>query len=190
MVAGGVKVRYFVLGLLNEQAMSGYDIKCFLESLSWLIGSPSYGSIYPTLRSLLQDERVSVEVISRPDRPPRKLYSLTEKGRQELGDWLEEPTGTHLSMKAFLMRLILADNLSPASLTAQLQGRQELVADQTRMLQETASTLQDDSHPVQRLALDYGIAMAEAELDWLSRALSPDTPETGVTVAGGRSRGV
>ena len=29
--------------------MSGYDIKRLLKSLNWLVGSPSFGTLYPTL---------------------------------------------------------------------------------------------------------------------------------------------
>ena len=31
-----VRSRYFILGLLARQSMSGYDIKRFFKSLSWL----------------------------------------------------------------------------------------------------------------------------------------------------------
>jgi DNA-binding PadR family transcriptional regulator len=50
-----------ILGLLAQQPMSGYDIKRFLKSLSWLIDSPSFGSIYPTLRALREDDLVTME---------------------------------------------------------------------------------------------------------------------------------
>jgi DNA-binding PadR family transcriptional regulator len=56
MAAGTVSLRYFVLGLLAQEPMSGYDIKRFLKGLNWLIGSPSDGSLYPNLRALLQEE--------------------------------------------------------------------------------------------------------------------------------------
>ena len=48
-MSGTVKTRHLVLGLLARQPMSGYDIKRFFKSLSWLIGSPSFGSRYPAL---------------------------------------------------------------------------------------------------------------------------------------------
>jgi PadR family transcriptional regulator, regulatory protein AphA len=172
MVAGAIKVRHFILGLLNQQAMSGYDIKCFLESLSWLIGSPSYGTIYPTLKSLLRDGRVSVEIVSRPDRPPRKTYSLTEKGRQELDQWLNQPAVSIPSLKAFVMRLILAIDLPHDHLMMQIEQRRDMVAEQIRSLRETASAYGGNgAGPEQRLALDYGMAIAAAELAWLDGVL-------------------
>ena len=55
MASGAVSLRFFVLGLLAQQSMSGYDIQRFLKSLSWLIGSPSPGSLYPILRALREE---------------------------------------------------------------------------------------------------------------------------------------
>jgi DNA-binding PadR family transcriptional regulator len=43
----------FVLGLLAQQPMSGYDIKRLLKSLGWLVDSPGFGGLYPALRALL-----------------------------------------------------------------------------------------------------------------------------------------
>jgi DNA-binding PadR family transcriptional regulator len=111
-MANAVSIRHFILGLLNRQPMSGYDIRRFLKSLSWLIDSPSFGSLYPALYALLEDGLVTVEVVSRRDKPPRKIYSITEASRQAMREWVERPVAPDVSLKAFLMRLILASNLS------------------------------------------------------------------------------
>jgi DNA-binding PadR family transcriptional regulator len=55
MVAGSLSFRYFVLELLAQQPMSGYDIKRLLAHLSWLIGGASFGNIYPALHALLEN---------------------------------------------------------------------------------------------------------------------------------------
>jgi DNA-binding PadR family transcriptional regulator len=82
--------------------MSGYDIRQTMKRLGWLIGSPSFGAIYPALHALLENERVTVEVVSRPDRPPRKLYSITETGRQALGEWIATSDSSHESLRLFI----------------------------------------------------------------------------------------
>ena len=112
MAAGTVSLRYFILGLLAQQPMSGYDIRRFMKSLSWLIGSPSSGSLYPILRALLEEDLVTVETIPGLDRPPRKIYTITEAGRQELQVWVEQPAVSKAPLKAFVMRLLLAGSFS------------------------------------------------------------------------------
>ena len=171
-MASTVSIRHFILGLLNRQPMSGYDIKSFLKSLSWLIDSPSFGSLYPALHALLENGLVTVEVVSRQDKPPRKIYSITESGRQVLQEWLGQPIGSGVSLKAFLMRLVLASNLSQAGLVAYLEQRRTQVAAHQLDLEQTAGVMDEGMDLGERLVLEYGLAMAAAELDWLDSTLA------------------
>jgi PadR family transcriptional regulator AphA len=171
-VASAVSIRHFILGLLTRQPMSGYDIKRFLKSLSWLIDSPSFGSLYPALHALLEDGLVTVEILSRQDKPPRKIYSITERGGQALQEWMDRPAAPEVSLKAFVMRLILASNLSHAGLIAHLEQRHSQVAAHQLALEQTAQATDDDMDLGERLALGYGLAVAAAELAWLHRTLA------------------
>jgi len=174
MPAGVVSLDYFILGLLAQQPMSGYDIKRFLKGLNWLIGSPSGGSLYPILRTLLEKDLVTVEVVPGVDRPPRKIYSITESGRQALQVWVEEPVATNAPLKAFAMRLLIADSYSHASLLAYLQLRQsQVTAHHTALTERAGSQHPDEGASLgKQLALSYGLAVAQAELDWLEGTLA------------------
>jgi PadR family transcriptional regulator AphA len=169
-MASAVSIRHFILGLLTRQPMSGYDIKRFLKSLSWLIDSPSFGSLYPALHALLEDGLVTVEVAPRQNKPPRKIYTITETGRQVLREWADQPVASGASLKAFLMRLILASNLSHDGLITHLQQRHAQVIAHQLALERTAEAM-DESVDLDRLALDYGLVVATAELAWLDRTL-------------------
>jgi PadR family transcriptional regulator AphA len=171
-MASTVNTRHFILGLLARQPMSGYDIKRFLKSLSWLIDSPSFGSLYPALHALLEDGLATVEVIPRHDKPPRKIYTITKTGKQALREWMDEPIASGVSLKAFLMRLILASNLSHNGLITHLQQRHAQVASHQLALEQTTQSMEETLDLGDRLALDYGLAIASAELAWLDRALA------------------
>ena len=171
-MASTVSIRHFILGLLNRQPMSGYDIKRFLKGLSWLIDSPSFGSLYPALHALLEDGLVTVEVVSRQDKPPRKIYSITKAGSQVLREWMDRPLASGVSLKAFLMRLILAGNLSHDGLVAHLEQRRTQVAAHHTTLDQTAKMMDESMDLGERLALDYGLAVATAELAWLDGMLA------------------
>lgn len=171
MAAGTVSLRYFILGLLAQQSMSGYDIRRFLKSLSWLIGSPSSGSLYPILRALPEEGLATVETIPGLDRPPRKIYTITEAGRQVSQAWVDQPAVSNTPLKAFLMRLLLADNFPPARLMAHLQQRRAQVAAHHDALQQAVDMVQEEDELGQFLAMDYGLAMATAELLWLDHTM-------------------
>ncbi len=172
MAAGTVSLRYFILGLLTQQPMSGYDIKRFLKGLSWLIGNPSGGSLYPVLRALRQEDLVIVETVPGLDRPPKKIYNITEAGHRALQDWTEQPTAANATLRAFVMRLLLADSHSRARLSAHLQQRRAQVATHHSALVGGLETPGARLNQGQQLALDYGLALATAELAWLDTALT------------------
>jgi DNA-binding PadR family transcriptional regulator len=171
MAAGTVSLRYFVLGLLTQQPMSGYDMKRFLKGLSWLIGNPGGGSIYPVLRALWQEDLVTVEVVPGLDRPPRKIYSISEAGHQALQAWIEQPVVANAPLKDFVMRLLLADSYSPVRLSAHLRQRRALVAAHQATLVGALGAPDSRLNHGQQLALDYGLALAKAELAWLDASL-------------------
>jgi PadR family transcriptional regulator AphA len=163
-------IRHLILGLLAPQSMSGYDIKCLLKSWSWLVDSPSFGSLYPTLHALQDDGLVTVERVPGQGKPARKVYTITEAGRQALREWVDQPVAQDTSLKTFIMRLILAGNFSHTGLIAYLQQRRSQVAVHRATLEQIAGTL-DETDLGQRLASDYGLALASAELVWLDSAL-------------------
>ncbi|UUL75203.1 PadR family transcriptional regulator [Pseudarthrobacter sp. Fe7] len=76
--AGKGEVRAAVLALLAEQPMHGYQIIREIEERSAGSWKPSAGSVYPTLQLLADEGSISAE-----ESNGRKIYSLTEAGREE-----------------------------------------------------------------------------------------------------------
>ena len=166
-----VSIRHLILGLLTQQPMSGYDVKRFLKSLSWLVDSPSFGSIYPILRSLREDGLVTMEEISRQGKSPRKIYSITETGSQVLREWVDQSVTSNTSLKTFVTRLILADSFSHTGLITHLQQRRSQVIACYTALKQIAEAADGTMDSGQRLTFDYGLALATAELAWLDDIL-------------------
>ena len=77
--AGRGEVRSAVLALLAERPKHGYQIIREIEERSGGTWKPSAGSVYPTLQ-LLADEGI----IRAEESNGRKIYSLTEAGREEV----------------------------------------------------------------------------------------------------------
>jgi PadR family transcriptional regulator AphA len=169
-MARAVSIRHLILGLLAQQAMSGYDIKRLLESLSWLMDSPSFGSIYPILRSLREDGLVTMEVFCQ-GKSPRKIYTTTQTGRRALREWVDQSVPSGTSLKTFVMRLILAGSFSHTELITHLQQRHSEVMACYTTLKQLAEAEYGTMDSGQRLTFDYGLALATAELAWLDNAL-------------------
>ncbi|MEF2978022.1 PadR family transcriptional regulator [Subtercola sp. YIM 133946] len=76
---GRGEVRAAVLALLAEQPMHGYQIIHEIEERSGGSWKPSAGSVYPTLQLLADEGLISAEEAN-----GRKIYALTEAGREEV----------------------------------------------------------------------------------------------------------
>ena len=135
-----------------------------LKSLAWLIGEPSFGSLYTALNVLEKDGLVTMEAEARQNKRFRKMYSTTQAGRQTLEEWINQPAGPNASLKAFVMRLILADNLSQTGLITQLYQRRAQIAAHRAALEKNTRLMDDRANSAQRLVLKYGLALANADL--------------------------
>jgi len=172
MVTSGLNFRVFILGLLTNRSMSGYDIRRFLRSLGWLLGNPSFGTIYPALHALLEDELVTVEVVPHPTRPARKIYTITQAGQQMLDAWIEQPANNHVGLRAFLMHLILTGNGHSDRLPGYLEQRKEAVLAHRASLAQATDALGNRVSAGEQVAIDFGLAIAEAELAWIDSHLA------------------
>lgn len=89
--AGTIKMalsRFFVLRTLSEGPAHGYEIARDVERITNGCCSPSEGALYPTLREFELGGYVTSEseVVSGRE---RKVYTLTERGREALRVGLE-----------------------------------------------------------------------------------------------------
>ncbi|MDG6938192.1 MAG: PadR family transcriptional regulator [Nitrososphaerota archaeon] len=87
VVPRGMKVgtvSLWLLLLLSERPMYGYEIIRELEKRFSGFWKPKTGTIYPALEKLEQNSLVTSRIEFMEEVPDRKHYALTEKGRAEL----------------------------------------------------------------------------------------------------------
>jgi DNA-binding PadR family transcriptional regulator len=97
-------VRTICLGLLTRGEASGYEIKKQFEDFRQF-GEASFGSIYPALGRLSDEGLVEVREEPQEGRPDRKVYSITQTGRETFVSALMSPLqdDRHRSPFAFAM---------------------------------------------------------------------------------------
>ena len=88
--------------MLTDGPASGYDLKKCFESSFGHFFPAGYGSIYPALATLARSGLVEFEEIPQEGKPDRKVYSITEMGRQELQKGLSNPEPSHKIRSEFL----------------------------------------------------------------------------------------
>jgi len=83
-------LRFFVLQLLKEEQMSGYDLMKEIERRTFGAWRPTSGSIYPTLSDLESRgyiEEVKAKKNKRGLERGRRTYKVTVKGEERLAKW-------------------------------------------------------------------------------------------------------
>ncbi|MFF4196180.1 helix-turn-helix transcriptional regulator [Nonomuraea sp. NPDC001831] len=84
-VFGHGRLRLYLLKLLEESPRHGYEVIRLLQDRFLGVYSPSPGTIYPRLARLEEEGLVTHEVIE-----GKKVFSITDKGREELNTRLDE----------------------------------------------------------------------------------------------------
>lgn len=104
-----MSLKYSILGLLHYRDLHGYRIKEVIEQNFGHMWSINYGQIYPNLKKMLEEGLIDVEEENRigGKGPPRKLYSITDKGKEIFAQWLaSSPEREMLLRDPFLMRFV------------------------------------------------------------------------------------
>jgi DNA-binding PadR family transcriptional regulator len=84
-VFGHGRLRLYLLKLLEESPRHGYEVIRLLQDRFLGVYSPSPGTIYPRLARLESEGLVTHEVVK-----GKKVYQLTDKGREELERRMDE----------------------------------------------------------------------------------------------------
>ncbi len=121
-----------ILALLLDNPCSGYDLaKDFDQSVNFL-WKATHQQIYRELGKLEEQDWVRAEVIAQTGKPDRKLYHMTETGKQHLAEWLLQPCEVMPIKEDLLVKLWAAQLISVADLTERTASIATLVEEVQR----------------------------------------------------------
>ena len=159
-----------ILGFLRFRPRSGYDIKQSVEVSTRFFWGASYGQIYPELQRLERAGLVEVEQVAERR---RKVYRLTAAGEQALVEWLRGDEGDLFQYRdEGMLRLFFSDFVDGESALENVRRmrawRDEVLAFLRAEIQPHAQEDAEESLPFPLRALQLGLAMLEAQRDWLA----------------------
>ncbi|WP_199562587.1 PadR family transcriptional regulator [Pelagibacterium lacus] len=164
-----MNVRTLCLSILHSREASGYEIRklCTEGNGSYFVEA-SFGSIYPALAKLEEEELVTSRVEHQPGKPSKKIYAITEAGRIAFIDALHEPLGEDVFRSPFLLFALFA-NLVDADLVeervkARIAELDVQIAELRRMqaeLDDPHCQTEHDSPANGAWVLRYGLACLE-----------------------------
>lgn len=125
-----MSLEHAILGFLTYRPMSGYDLKKIFDTSVRHFWPADQAQIYRTLNWLSEKGWADVEVVEQEDRPDRKVYHITEAGREELRQWLTTPLPMAQSRSAPMIQVFFAGQLPDEEVIAMF----ERAAEHMRML--------------------------------------------------------
>lgn len=170
-----MSLQHAILGFLHHRARTGYDLKRLFDSTVRHFWPADQSQIYRTLGRLEEQGLARMEVVPQQDRPDRKLYHITDAGREALRRWLTRPLPPAETREATLIQLFFAGAVDDQDVLEQLArylegARAGLIRYESIEIGDilAEADLGDERDAFyQSLTLDHGIAMMRAEVAWL-----------------------
>ena len=190
-----------ILGLLKTEPLHGYELKKRLADDLGMVGAVSFGSLYPALRRLeksgaitaadadasagasvripatgsLAGEAAAAKRRHRPvaSRRIRKAYRLTPRGEQLFDELLTaDATSGADDERAFALRLLFAQHLTPAARQRLLERRRNELVDRL------AAARRADGPAFDRYArslAEHRVHSVELDLAWVEELIRAET---------------
>ena len=154
------------LALLADGPAHGYELRsAYQERCGALLPPMNAGQVYNTLGRLESSGLVAGEEVPQQGRPDRRVYRITDAGRDELKAWVARPVGATRFGDEFFFKLAFA-GLGGLADPATLIDERE--ADCLQSLRDTDAVARsgDPGSPAALLAERAAVHL-EAELRWL-----------------------
>lgn len=126
-------LQYALLGLLSYHDQTGYDLKKLFDDSIRNFWHASISQIYRELNTLEHKGYVTSEILPQADRPDKRVYSITEKGRAAFSDWIANFPEKLSKEKRdeFSLRLFFGSSIGPDEVLRQFE---RLIAEKQREL--------------------------------------------------------
>ncbi|EGW39109.1 PadR family transcriptional regulator [Desulfosporosinus sp. OT] len=166
-------LKYIILGLLEKQDLTGYDIKKVFEEEIGEFWKSKHSQIYPELKKLEEQRliRFKTEVVG--TKLEKKYYTITEDGQAELMEWISSPTPEILATKnEFILKVYFIrdkkDKNIPKMFKEQIVLHQDKLEHlKLRMQIVFPSQKEKELNYGHYLILDHAIRREEGYLLWL-----------------------
>ena len=161
-----MNINTLILAILNFREASGYEIKKLSTDgqFSHFVDI-SFGSIYPALSRMEKDGLVTCRSEHQQGKPDRKVYSITDSGRNEFVHSLMQTPAPDKFKSEFLLLAMNAGLTTRHTLEKAIEERIGFLQEKLNMLGEL---LEDCEDPGTRWVANYGRHCMNCDLTYLN----------------------
>lgn len=168
------KMDVVILGLLRHEELSGYEIKKRMDTTLHYFWGASYGSIYPTLRHLVE-QGLATKRVEEESKRNKILYAITSKGRIVLKEWLKQPVEKDELRYETLLKLFFGQDAGGQCALSHIEEFQAKIEMELTTLMRSKQVLEthlneDPAHTYYLLTVQFGIMSYQTYLHWCEEA--------------------
>ena len=170
--------------------MSGYDLKRHFDASVRHFWSADQAAIYRTLGELDAEALVTHERVAQATRPDRKVFHLTDLGREALDQWLASAAPPVARREPLLVKLFFAGRLPAAALRGVLEAELAGLDAELAGFRGIVASIAADPEPAPEatlvgplMTLTNGVRSALAQREWVAGLLERERAGT-LTTAG------
>jgi DNA-binding PadR family transcriptional regulator len=173
-MANEKKLDCVILGLLCHESLTGYEIKKRMDTTFKFFWSASYGSIYPTLNSLVNADMVTKLETTENGRK-KVIYTITGAGKAYLKKWLALPVTKDELRYETLLKIFFGGEIGSAITLEHIENFETRIKNALPYLQGAVHELtniqdEDEDHKYFLLTAMFGKRIYEAYLEWCEYA--------------------
>ena len=170
---------FAILGFLNYHPYTGYDLKKIFDTSVRHFWPADQSQIYRTLSHLDERGWVEVEIVNQVERPDRKVYHITDAGREELLGWLVVEPRERASRSAALIQVFFFGQLSDEVILERFERYLQMMKDVLARYEQVPENLASGIpvSPSERenffwmLTLDLGFRTIRANIEWAENVI-------------------
>lgn len=167
--SGGYQLRVVqevLLALLAQEPTHGYELRARLQlALGPLGGALNAGQVYVTLARLEKAGLIRAAERAASDRPDRKVYALTNAGRERVDAWLQDTGWPKPTPSEFHLKLVAAAAAGLADPVRLVDRQRHALLEELAAAQRAA--LDQSNESVAALLLEGVVLRLQADLRWL-----------------------
>lgn len=172
------RTKYAVLGMLSFQPMSGYDMKKGFDGSIAHFWNENYGHIYPVLKRLEKEELVTKKTEQSEGKPQRHVYSITDRGKTDLHEWLQLPAERPTLRIELLLKLFFGNEVSVENMIRKVEEEKAFCSEYLRTFDQIEKHVMSHNQgqrtagiPYWLITLRYGQHYYRAVSQWCDDTL-------------------
>ncbi|MCR5420211.1 MAG: PadR family transcriptional regulator [Lachnospiraceae bacterium] len=164
------KMNQVILGLLNHENLTGYEIKKRIDSSLHYFWKGSFGSIYPALVSLEKQGMITKVDNEDNSKRERNVYGITDAGRNYLISWLVDSKTSNSLKYEMLLKLFFGGAVDNAVSVDTITKFENEITEELSVLkvykENLIKVLNEREHVFYYLTVSFGVETYEAYLRW------------------------